>query len=193
MASFITNRGGRYGPLLQRFQQRYNRMLSEMAAAKSTAAAPVSADYSELVNLFRPGGGYGAGQMALVEQEAKKGSAAALSNLVRTGMSSGTNAAGVAARTARDVTTAKLGVEDERTRFLADALTRRGGASEARTGRMTGAYGKTGELIAQMATNEPTYRSILNPYAGQTRKKRDNPNYYAARAAGKSTMGMWHL
>jgi len=191
MAYYIS--GDRYGPLLQRFQERYNQMLREMGSAKGISATPVSPDYTELVNLFRPGGGYGAGQTALIEQEAKKGSAAAFSNLVSTGMSSGTNAAGIAARIARDVTTAKLGVEDERIRRLAEALASRGGASEARIGRMTGAYGKTGELIAQMATNEPTYQSILNPYAGQVTQKKDNPYYYAAKAAGQSTMGMWHL
>jgi hypothetical protein len=191
MAYYIS--GDRYGPLLQRFQQRYNQMLSEMAGAKGAAATPISADYTELVDLFRPGGNYGAGQKALIEQEAKKGSAAALSNLIKTGMSSGTNAAGVATRIARDVTTAKLGVEDERIRRLAEALLSRGGAAEARIGRMTGAYGKTGELIAQMATNEPTYQSILNPYVGRTATKQDNPYYYAAKAAGQSTMGMWHL
>lgn len=75
-----------------------------------------------LVNLFRAGGGYGAGQKAIIEQEAKKGLAGIYSNLVSTGMSSGTNVAGARARVTRDTTTAKLGVEDARVGKLAEAL-----------------------------------------------------------------------
>lgn len=77
---------------------------------------------TEQVELFKPGGGYGAGQIALIEAELKKAGATGLSNMVASGMSSGSMASGLTARLGAEGTKAKLGVEDVRTQALAQAL-----------------------------------------------------------------------
>jgi hypothetical protein len=76
----------------------------------------------EAINLFRRGGGFGAGQNALIEEQAKRDKAEALSNQVASGMSSGSLATSTGLRIGRDVATQKLGVEDTRTQFLSQAL-----------------------------------------------------------------------
>ncbi len=89
----------------------------------SQAAAPLT----QAVNLFQPGGGYGAGQNVLIEDEARRAKAEALANMVATGMSSGSLATSTGLRIGSDMTKAKLGVQDTRTQFLADALSKLAG------------------------------------------------------------------
>lgn len=90
----------------------------------------------EAKKLFEPGGGYGAGQIALIEEEAQRTKAEALTNFIKTGMSSGSNVAGLRARVGKDVTTAKLGVEDVRMENLANILAQLSGlrSSSAQAG-----------------------------------------------------------
>jgi len=77
---------------------------------------------TEAVQMFQPGAGYGAGQYTMIEEEGRKSKAEALANMVSSGMSSGSLATGAGLRVGRDVTKAKLGVEDIRTQFLQQAL-----------------------------------------------------------------------
>ena len=78
---------------------------------------------SEVADLFREGGGFGRGSIAIAEQEARKTTAAGRASLVSRGLSSSTADIGLTTRDASDLTTAKLGIEQERTGRLATALT----------------------------------------------------------------------
>ena len=86
----------------------------------------VPSEYTEAVNLYRPGGGYGAGQNALIAEAEKKDVATGLSQGIASGMSSGSYAQGLQSAARRTATTARLGVEDVRTQNLAAALSARG-------------------------------------------------------------------
>lgn len=107
----------------------------------------------EAKELFAPGGGYGAGQTALIESELKKRGAEATAGMVASGMSSGSMAAGLSARLGEVGTRAKLGVEDVRTQQLANVLA---GLSGLRAGY-------AGQL---QATQDPTYAPYLGARAG---------------------------
>ena len=85
----------------------------------------------EAGRMFAPGGTYGAGQRAIVEEEGRKTRAKALSGFVASGMSSGTNVAGMQARVGSDVARAKLGVEDVRTENLTQILAQLSGLRAA--------------------------------------------------------------
>lgn len=76
----------------------------------------------QAIESFRPGGGFGAGQNALLEDEARRAQANALAEQVASGMSSGSLATSTGLRVASDLSKAKLGVEDTRTQFLNQAL-----------------------------------------------------------------------
>lgn len=76
----------------------------------------------QAMNMFKPGGSYGAGQYALIDEQAKQAQAQALANQVASGMSSGSLATSTGLRVGRDMTTAKLGVEDQRTQYLNQIL-----------------------------------------------------------------------
>jgi uncharacterized protein (DUF1800 family) len=92
----------------------------------------------ELLKLYAPGGDYGAGQYATIESEAKKTGAESMAADVASGMSSGTGVAGLRARLNKDVTTAKLGVEDVRTDRYGNALTGYAGLKASAAGTMAG-------------------------------------------------------
>jgi hypothetical protein len=92
----------------------------------------------QAIDLFKPGGGFGAWQNALIEEEAKRNKAQALSDQVASGMSSGSLATSTGLRIGRDTTTAKLGVEDTRTQFLNQALQ-----------ALSGLFGQFGGLNSQ--------------------------------------------
>ena len=74
------------------------------------------------VQMFQPGGGYGQGQAALLQEQARQAQAEALSTQVASGMSSGSLATGTGLRVKRDLAQGLKGVEDTRTQFLAQAL-----------------------------------------------------------------------
>lgn len=113
------NRPASYPAIMQRWLDRQKEAKGEFGRAE----APLT----ETAAMFRPGGTYGAGQKALIEGQARKTKAEALSGFVSSGMASGTNVAGMQARVGKDVTTAKLGVEDVRTEKLATSLSQLSG------------------------------------------------------------------
>lgn len=109
------------GPLSSAYKEALGRYAGRRKEAKAGflgAEAPLE----EAVEMFRPGGKYGAGQRALIEKQGRKTYAGGLSNLIATGMGSGTNVAGLRARVGADVGEAKLGVEDVRIDRLTQAL-----------------------------------------------------------------------
>ena len=98
-----------------------SRWLKQQAEASNlfnTAAKTLG----ENVQMFQPGGGYGAGQKMLLEDQARQAQAEALSNQVASGMSSGSLATGTGLRVKKDLAQNLAGVEDTRTQFLAQAL-----------------------------------------------------------------------
>ena len=115
--------------------QRWLKQQKESAGIWKTAEAPTA----QKVNMFQPGGGYGAGQNVLIEDEARRAKAEALSNQVATGMSSGSLATSTGLRVGSDMTKAKLGVEDTRTQFLASALSELSGLRATRAGQVSSA------------------------------------------------------
>jgi len=83
---------------------------------------PAQKTLEDMIKLFRQGGGYGAGQNAIIDTQANQTQAKAASDAVASGMSSGSLAASTGARIASDTAKAKLGVEDTRTNLLAQAM-----------------------------------------------------------------------
>lgn len=129
-----------YDKLSQAYQQALGRYYTQRYEAQQgfgEAEKPIS----EAVSLFQPGGAYGAVQLATIESEAKKGYASGLSNLVSTGMSSGTNTAGLRARITADTTKAKLGVEDVRIGKLAEAFSLLSNFRATKTGTLASIQG----------------------------------------------------
>jgi len=112
--------------------QRYLDQMETMRTGFAEAEAPLI----EARGMFAPGGGYGAGQMALIESEAKKSRAGSMWDLIKSGMSSGTAAGGVSTAIGKNVATAKLGVEDERTRNLMNVLSQLSGLRGQAAGTM---------------------------------------------------------
>lgn len=89
---------------------------------------PGSADFNQAVNLFQPGGQFGAGGLAEIERGGQQAIAAGQIGLAQTGMSSGTAVAGLRARTLADVGLARKKISDERVTRLGEALRQRGTA-----------------------------------------------------------------
>lgn len=83
---------------------------------------PAQTTLEDIIKMFRQGGGYGAGQNAIIDTQANQAQAKAMSDQVTSGMSSGSLAASTGARISGDTAKAKLGVEDARTNFLAQAM-----------------------------------------------------------------------
>ena len=104
----------------------YSNWMNTMKGAQSTL--------TDEANIFAPGGSYGAGQDAIIQNQSQKAQASALSNLVSTGMSSGTNALGAKARISSDATTAKLNVADERSKMYANVLSQLAGLKQNMAG-----------------------------------------------------------
>lgn len=96
----------------------------------------------EVADIFRRGGEFGRGSIAIAEQQARQTEATGRAGLVASGLSSSTAATGLQTRVARDLTTAKLGIEQERTGKLATALTGLSGLQErTATTQATGVAG----------------------------------------------------
>ena len=107
----------------------------------------------ESVQMFQPGGGYGAGQKGLLQEQARQAQAEALSTQVSTGMSSGSLATGTGLRVKRDLAQGLAGVEDTRTQFLTQALQ-----------SLSGLRGQRAQTLA--TTQDPTYAPYMS-YIGQ--------------------------
>jgi hypothetical protein len=104
----------------------YGDWMKTMKGAETTLTGAATA--------FAPGGSYGAGANAIIQDQSQQAQASALSNLVSTGMSSGTNALGAKARISADATKAKLGVADERSKMYANVLTQLAGLKQNMAG-----------------------------------------------------------
>lgn len=136
-----TTAGKTYSSTLQRW-------LAQQKEARGLYAG-AEAPLQESIGMFRKGGGYGAEQMALIEDEAKQARAEALAEQVKTGMSSGSLATSTGLRSAADVTKAKLGVEDVRTQFLSQALSQLAGLRGTQAGQVGTAV-------------DPTYNAFMS-------------------------------
>jgi hypothetical protein len=104
----------------------YNDWMKTMKGAETTLTGAA--------NAFAPGGSYGAGANAIIQGQSQQAQASALSNLVSTGMSSGTNALGAKARISADATKARLSVADERSKMYANVLTQLAGLKQNMAG-----------------------------------------------------------
>jgi len=133
--------GGLYSSALSRFAAR----LQEAKTDFGKAEAPLA----EAVGMFRPGGEYGAGQKAIIEQEAKEALGAGQTSLVQTGMASGSTMAGIHGLVSSEATKQFLGVEDVRTENLANALTALSNLKASAAGALLTA-----------ATQEPSYAPV---------------------------------
>lgn len=108
----------------------------------------------EAVQMFEPGGGYGAGQRALLQDQAKQAMAEALTSQVASGMSSGSLATSTALRTKSDLAKNLAGVEDVRTQFLNQALQ-----------ALSGLRGTQAQTISNLV--DPTYAPYMSYVSGQ--------------------------
>lgn len=88
----------------------------------------VPSEFAENIALFQPGGQFGEGGRAEIHRGGQQAIAAGQIGLARTGMSSGTNVAGLQARVAADTAMARKKIEDERVSLLGGALTTSGQA-----------------------------------------------------------------
>lgn len=107
----------------------------------------------EAVNMFQVGGGYGEGQRALLQDQAKQALAEAMTNQVASGMSSGSLATSTALRTKSDLAKNLAGVEDTRTQFLTQALQ-----------ALSGLRGTEAQTIANLV--DPTYAPYMSYVSG---------------------------
>ncbi len=144
----------RYQSALEKSNARYNQMIAEANLARETASGGVPSELTQTADMYAAGGTYGSGQRALVEENLKAGAAKEQAGLVSSGMSSGSMAAGVTGRYARNRATEFANIEDTRMDKLSTALSAVAAAKEARTGRMIGAYTTTAQLI--QGFKEPT-------------------------------------
>lgn len=145
-----THPGRKITPAYESALQRWLKQQKRATGLYARAEEPLV----ETTEMFRPGGGYGAGQIALIEEEAKRAKAEALAEQVATGMSSGSLATATGLRVGRDVTRTKLGVEDVRTQFLQQAL-----------GQLAGLRGTQAGQVA--TTAEPYTPSYLGALTAQ--------------------------
>lgn len=102
------------------YQTALDRWLNRQQQARGMyagAAEPLQAN----IEAFQPGGGFGAGRIAMLEEEARRTGARATAEQVASGMSSGSLATSTGLRIGSDLARAKLGVEDVRTQFLTQA------------------------------------------------------------------------
>lgn len=88
----------------------------------------VPGEFGQNVALFQPGGQFGEGARMEIERGGQQAIAAGQLGLAKTGMSSGTNVAGLQARVLADTALSKAKVEGERVSMLGGALTQAGAA-----------------------------------------------------------------
>lgn len=88
----------------------------------------VPSEFGENVALFQPGGQFGAGAKMEIERGGQQAISAGQLGFAQTGMSSGTNVAGLRSRVLADTALSKAKVEGERVSRLGGALTQAGTA-----------------------------------------------------------------
>lgn len=131
----------------------------------------------EAVGMFRPGGGFGAGQMQLAEDQARREKAEALTSQVASGMSSGSLATATGLRIGRDLTTTKLGIEDTRTQFLNQALQ-----------TLSGLRGTEAQQVG--ATVDPTYSPYMSALINRSANISANIQPYGGLEAWSAQYGV---
>lgn len=150
--SITTGAGGRspwqattelYSGALRRWLDRQRQMTQQFGRAEE----PIR----EELQLYAPGGGYGAGQRGIAEEQMKTGRAEALHRLVATGMSSGSLATGVQIQARRGLEQAYRGIEDVRTERYGGAL-----------GRLASLRAGLGQLYGTI--EEPSYAPAVGAY-----------------------------
>ena len=97
----------------------------------TTATASVPAEFDRLIGLFEEGGQFGEGAKAEIERGSQEALGAGQIGLASTGMSSGTNVAGLQARIFADAALSKAQIEDQRVAALGGALEAKGAAGVA--------------------------------------------------------------
>ena len=126
------------------------------------AAAPLQQNIQD----FQPGGAFGRGQVAMLEADARRAGASATAQQVASGMSSGSLATSTGLRINSDLSQAKLGVDDTRMQFLAQAR--------------QALSGLQGQQAGQTAS---TYDPYFNTYQGNKVQQRGQDlGYYSASA-----------
>jgi len=91
----------------------------------------VPEEFDRLVSLFEQGGQFGQGAKAEIERGSEQTLAAGQIGMASTGMSSGTNAAGLTSRIEADAALSKAQIEDQRVSALGGALETKGTATLA--------------------------------------------------------------
>lgn len=183
MAGIPTGAAGRrqlqqQGQITPVYQSALQRWLEQQQRATQLYAG-AEKPLGETVGMFQPGGGFGAGQMALIEEEARRTRAGALAEQVRTGMSSSSLATSTRLRSAADVTKAKLGVEDVRTQFLAQALSQLSGLRGIQAGQVaTTAEPYTPSYLGALTTQQGIRAQELAGIRGQ--QPRQDPSTLAS-------------
>lgn len=116
----------------RRFEEenrRRNEILAKFEGAFGTDGGfEIPSEFASNVALFQPGGQFGAGAKMEIERGGQQAIAAGQTGFARTGMSSGTNVAGLQARVLADTALSKAKVEGERVSMLGGALTQAGAA-----------------------------------------------------------------
>lgn len=88
----------------------------------------VPGEFARNVALFQPGGQFGEGARMEIERGGQRAISAGQLGFAQTGMSSGTNVAGLRARVLADTALSKAKVEGQRVEMLGGALTQAGAA-----------------------------------------------------------------
>lgn len=113
-------------------KQKFNEILAMYKGAFGDVGGDggfnVPPEFAENIALFQPGGQFGEGGKAEIHRGGQKAIAAGQIGLAKTGMSSGTNVAGLSARVSADTALGLKKIEDERVFQLGGALTTSGGA-----------------------------------------------------------------
>lgn len=113
-------------------KQRFDRIIAMFQDAFGDAGGEggfgVPSAFAENVALFQPGGQFGEGTKMEIERGGQQAIAAGQVGLAQTGMSSGTNVAGLRARVLADTALSKAKVEEQRIGGLSGALTESGRA-----------------------------------------------------------------
>jgi hypothetical protein len=140
--SATQNISNAYSGSLKTYSDAAKQVLSKLTEAET--------GYGSLLSTYAPGGSYGAGQKALVQKNAAQSLAASQIGAVGSGMSSSTNAAGLATQIRRGAAQQELGIEDARDDKFAAVMQ---GLSALKAG--------SAGTMAGMAANAPSYA----PYA----------------------------
>lgn len=126
----------------------YKDMIKEMNSAKAAASADIPSEYNQVRELYAPGGKYGEGALSRIAAAEKSGVAGTMGQLISSGMSSGSMAAGVRSKYGREAERQRKEVYDTQTDRYSTALNAIATARENRGIRMTNAYQTTASLIS---------------------------------------------